>query len=167
MGVELWPTFSKFSMLHTSKYIVPLGMVPLILELTKKRLNINATLFQHTSTAHFACAGYFSFARIISHTPISFIARIEKLVLIDRKRIITDKSTQLLQAHLFWIRKRITIVKKYAVVTSTSVWNNYRDQKFEFDWQHMFLHVAEQLKHNFPTNHCQRKQFFFNLKQSA
>ena len=78
MGVELWPTSSKFSMLHTSKYIVPLGLVPLLLELTKKHLNINATLFQHTPTNHFACVEYFSFARIILHIAISFIARIEK-----------------------------------------------------------------------------------------
>jgi len=73
-------------------------MVPLILELTKKHLNINATLFQHIPTAHFACAGYFSFARIISHIAISFFARIEKLI----------------------FGKSIT-GEKYAVVTSTSV----------------------------------------------
>ena len=82
MGVNSGLLPQKFSMLHTSKYIVPLGMVPLILELTKKHLYINATLFQHIPTAHFACAGYFSFARTISRTPTTFIAQIEKLVFV-------------------------------------------------------------------------------------
>ena len=45
--------------------------------------------------------------------------------------------------------------------TSTSVWNNYRDQKVEYDWQ---THVSGQIKQTFFTSHRQQKQFFLQLE---
>ena len=45
--------------------------------------------------------------------------------------------------------------------TSTSAWNNYRDQEVEFDWQ---THVSGQMKHTFFTSYRQQKQFFLQLE---
>ena len=44
--------------------------------------------------------------------------------------------------------------------TSTSVWNNCRDQEVEFDWQTYASTVIEQLKRTFFTSQRQLKQFF-------
>ena len=43
---------------------------------------------------------------------------------------------------------------------STHVWNNFRDQKFEFDWQHMFQQSQNNGNILFLTNQRQRKHFF-------
>ena len=51
--------------------------------------------------------------------------------------------------------------------TSTSGWNNSRDQKLEFDWQHMVLWLRTIAKILLPPIKSQQKQYSFNLKQHA
>ena len=48
--------------------------------------------------------------------------------------------------------------------TSTSAWNNYRDQEVEFDWQ---THVSGQMKRTFLPVIINRSIFFFNLKYAC
>ena len=51
--------------------------------------------------------------------------------------------------------------------TSTSGWNNSRDQNLEFDWQHMVLWLRTIAKILLPPIKSQQKQYSFNLKQHA
>ena len=48
--------------------------------------------------------------------------------------------------------------------TSTSVWNNYRDQEVESDWQTYVSIVTGLLNTHFFTSHRQQKQFFLQLE---
>ena len=65
--------------------------------------------------------------------------------------------------------KRISIDSTHIlqIRTSTSGWNNFRDQMFEFDWQHMVLHYRTIVKILLPPIKSQQKQYSFNLKWHA
>ena len=48
--------------------------------------------------------------------------------------------------------------------TMSSVWNNYRDQEVEFDWQTYVPTVTGLVNTHFFTSHRQQKQFFLQLE---
>ena len=58
-------------------------------------------------------------------------------------------------------KKELLIASTHIIMTqtSTSVWNNSRDQMVEFDWQTYVSAVTEQLKHSPSTNQRQPKLF--------
>ena len=62
---------------------------------------------------------------------------------------------------------KINSTHDFANMYKSISWNNSRDQKLEFDWQHMFLSLRTIAKYFSHQSKSQQKQYSFNLTQHA